>query len=402
VSPPARDEAPSIAVVSAPFDADIRDPADLLVRYRSLGCWVRALVEAGAGPVTVIQRFHRDAHVQRDGAHYQFVCDGGPAKPRAWAWSHRVAGAVRAAAPAVVHVDGLVFPLLIRHLRLSLPGDTAIVVQDHGGVHAGSAGFQSWQWRLFYRLGLRAADGFLFTDRGLAAPWLASQIMRPDQAIYEVLESSTDMAATYAPDDDGGPPMPGSPALLWVGRLDENKDPLTILHGFERVAAAHPRAMLTMVFGTDGLLPRVTARIAASPVLAGRVRLLGKIDHQELPRLYAAADFFVLGSHHEAAGFALLEALSFGVTPVVSDIPPFRMLTDGGRLGALFPIGDGEAMGAALLRLCSGDPTARRELVRGHFGRALSWPVVGRSLLAAYRDVSARRRQRRQRRPAAS
>ena len=43
--------------------------------------------------------------------------------------------------------------------------------------------------------------------------------------------------------------------------------------------------------------------------------------------MYAAADVFVLGSRHEAASFALIEALAFGVTPVVSDIPAFRALT---------------------------------------------------------------------------
>ena len=28
----------------------------------------------------------------------------------------------------------------------------------------------------------------------------------------------------------------GDPALLWVGHLDANKDPLTVLEGFEQVA----------------------------------------------------------------------------------------------------------------------------------------------------------------------
>ncbi len=394
--PPLSDGALSIAIVSCSFDSDLRDPEELFVRYQPLVCLVRSLVRAGTGRVTVIQRFHRDVRIPRDGAEYRFVFDGGPSHAPPRYWGNRVVNAVRAARPTVVHVDGMVYPLLVRHLRLSLSGDVAIVVQDHGGIHAGSPGFRSWRWRSLFRLGLGAADAFLFTARDLAAPWLASGIIHPDQGIYEVLESSSDMAFTPPPKADGEPRLAGSPAVLWVGRLDANKDPLTVLHGFERVAAVHPAAALTMVFGTDDLLPQVTRKIADSPTLKGRVHLVGRLDHDALPGLYAVADFFVLGSHHESAGFALIEALSFGVTPVVTDIPPFRMLTDLGRVGALFPVGNGAAMAAALLRLCPDNSIARRDLVRNHFLRELSWPVVGRKLLAAYAAALARRRQRRQ------
>ena len=34
--------------------------------------------------------------------------------------------------------------------------------------------------------------------------------------------------------------MQGDPAMLWVGRLDANKDPLTVLAGFEQALAAIP------------------------------------------------------------------------------------------------------------------------------------------------------------------
>src|SRR6185436_20975863 len=100
----------------------------------------------------------------------------------------------------------------------------------------------------------------------------------------------------------GDPVATGDPALLWVGRLDDDKDPLTILAGFERAAASLPRAELTMVFGTDELLSRVQERIGVSAALRGRVRLLGRIEQRALASVYATADLFVLGSHHESCG----------------------------------------------------------------------------------------------------
>lgn len=131
--------------------------------------------------------------------------------------------------------------------------------------------------------------------------------------------------------------------------------------------------------------------------------MVGKLEQRELAALYRAADLFVLGSQNEGSGFALIEALSFGVVPVVSDIPPFRVLTDGGRIGALFPVGDAGALARALERLGSwessesSDPSAerpaRRAVVRAHFERELSWSVLAHRALAIYGDASARLRK---------
>jgi len=308
----------------------------------------------------------------------------------------------------VVHVNGLVFPLRVRHLRGYLPPDTALLVQDHGGVRDDHPGFRSWAWRARHRFGLRAADGFLFTARALAAPWRRARIIGEGRPIYEVVEASSDLStasaeASEAPElggsaSGGQAALPGRPALLWVGALDANKDPLTILDGFERALARLPDAFLSMVFVDDPLLPEVRRRLAASPRLAGHVRLLGRVDHARLPALYKAADLFVLGSRQEAAGFALIEAQGFGATPVVSDIAPFRALTDDGRAGRLFPVGDVAAFARAIEELGATDLRARRPQVLAHFDHHLSWPAIARRALAIYDEAKDRRRSETRRR----
>src|SRR5439155_20626754 len=110
------------------------------------------------------------------------------------------------------------------------PRRVPVLVQDHGGIHAGSPGFRRRRWRLLHRLGLRAADGFLFSTAAQAEPWKRAGIIGPRQIVHEVMEASTDLADQ--PTVAGGARLPGRPALLWVGRLDANKDPLTILDGF--------------------------------------------------------------------------------------------------------------------------------------------------------------------------
>jgi glycosyltransferase involved in cell wall biosynthesis len=380
-----------LTYVSYGYDDGAEAPEALLRRYPVLTGWAKAVAEAGARDVavTVVQRFWRDL-VLRDGAvTYRFVADGPPRARADRLWAARLVGAVVALQPGVVHLNGCL-SLPSRHLRLRLPRETPLLVQDHGGVYPNAPIFTKWKSRAFHAFGLRAADGFLFSARELATPWLQAGIIGPKQAIYELMESSSTMGEAPPP-RAGERALPGRPALLWVARLDANKDPLTILEGFERASERLPEAALTMVFGASQMLAEVQRRIADSAMLRGRVHLLGKLEQGELAALYRAADLFVLGSHHEGSGFALIEALSFGVVPIVSDIPPFRVLTDGGRIGALFPVGDAGALARALERLGSSE-SSQRAIVRAHFERELSWSALAHRALAIYREAGARRR----------
>ncbi len=168
----------------------------------------------------------------------------------------------------------------------------------------------------------------------------------------------------------------GSPAVLWVGRLNANKDPLTVLDGFERALPDLPDATLTMIFGTGELFEEVRARIARSPALSARVRLAGVVPHERMAAFYSAADLFVVGSHHEGSGYSLMEACACGAVPVVTDIPTFRLLTGAGAVGALWTPGDAADCARALVdvaparsrrgaRAARGSLRARAELGRG-------------------------------------
>ncbi len=183
----------------------------------------------------------------------------------------------------------------------------------------------------------------------------------------------------------------GDPAILWVGRLNANKDPLTVLDGLEQCARTLPGARLTMVYGEDDDLPAVQARLTGSAVLRSRVRLVGRVEHERMPAFYSAADLFLLGSHHEGSGYAALEACACGVVPVVTDIPAFRVITAGGSLGGLWQPGDASDCARVLADVASRDLRAMSARVAEHFGHALSWDAVGRAAVAAYRDVLSKR-----------
>jgi glycosyltransferase involved in cell wall biosynthesis len=384
-----------IVFVNYPFDPRDAEPEALLGRYHTLEGWARAVAEASGAPVAVVQRFRGAATLRRAGVEYRFVDDAPVPRPPPWWWSLRVVDAVAALDPDVVHVHGLVYPAQVRLLRARLPARTTLLVQDHGGIHAGSTGFGRRAWRALHRFGLAAADGFLFSARGLARPWLDAGILGPGHTIHEVAESSTDLAARAPRPGDAR--ATGDPALLWVGRLDRNKDPLTILTAFQQVLDLLPGARLTMVFGEGALLPQVRARVGATPALAGKVELAGPLAQAALPALYASADLFLLGSHHEGSGYALIESLAFGVTPVVTEIPSFSALTAGGTLGALFPPGDAGACARAIVRLAisgASHKQARRQEIAAHFARELSWPALGARAVGIYRTAAKERVRR--------
>lgn len=176
----------------------------------------------------------------------------------------------------------------------------------------------------------------------------------------------------------------GKPAVLWVGHLDENKDPMTILEAFSRAAARLADVHLWACYRHAPLLDRVRARIASDRQLATRVHLLGPVPHEQVELLCRAADFFMLGSRRESCGFALLEALACGATPIVADIPAFRALTGNGTVGALCKPSDADAFANALISLVQHPAESMRAQAIHHFKSELSFPVLGRKLLAAY------------------
>jgi glycosyltransferase involved in cell wall biosynthesis len=102
---------------------------------------------------------------------------------------------------------------------------------------------------------------------------------------------------------------------------------------------------------------------------------------------------FVSGSHFEGSGYALIEAMSAGLVPVVTDIPSFRVIA--GDSGERWPAGDANAFAAALQRVCSGNLDDQRARVREHYERVLRWEAIAARTVAEYQAlVNAKRAAR--------
>ena len=317
-------------VANLAYEVGLNEPEALLERYDLLRSWAEGVQAAGA-QVSVIQRCRQEGLLTRDGVRYRFVADGYGAWLRRWQASRLVTRAVllegkEKEGPPVVHLNGLVFPGQARQLRRVLAGGTALAVQHHAECPGNVLR------RMLGRWGFAGVEGFLFSHRDLAQEWIRAGIIPSQERVYTVMGTSTRFRYKERLQARAITGLHGDPLVLWAGNLKANKDPMTILAGFERILEEFPQARLYMAFREADLLAEVQGGLKASPKLAATVRLLGTIATTEMEDYFNSADLFVQGSYREGSGLALLEALACGTIPVVTNIPTFQTLTEGGRL----------------------------------------------------------------------
>ena len=358
-----------------------RAPTELLESWASLVDVAEAAASSGVR-VSVVQACSRSEQLERNGVRYHFLPFG---EDPGGAGLAPLGERLRALAPNLLHVHGLDFPRHILSLAALVP-DMPIILQDHASRLP-----RIWR-RAVWRRGLAAAAGVAFCAAEQAQPFASAGLLSAQTRVYAIPESTS----RFSPGDreaarrETG--VRGDPAVLWVGHLDANKDPLTVLDGVSAATQALPALRLYCCFGVAPLRRAVEERIAADPQLRERVELLGRVPHDRVEPLMRAADLFVSGSHREGSGYSLIEALACGLPPVVTDIPSFRALTGGGAVGRLWPCGDAQKLGAALQAVAARASTDERRAVRTHFDRELSFDALGAKLAAMYRDTIRRRR----------
>ncbi|REE94688.1 glycosyltransferase family 4 protein [Thermomonospora umbrina] len=186
---------------------------------------------------------------------------------------------------------------------------------------------------------------------------------------------------------DGAEPRPGGGTLGFLGRMDEPRKGLQVLlRAFEILGRERPglRLLVAGPGDADDVLGRV------SPELRDRVSLLGLVSEEDKIRAYHSVDVFVapnLGG--ESFGIVLAEAMSAGAPILASDIDAFQRVLLDGRAGALFPVGDHEALAASAAELL--DDPARRKLLSAEARAAVrryDWSTVARDVLRVYETVA--------------
>jgi glycosyltransferase involved in cell wall biosynthesis len=192
----------------------------------------------------------------------------------------------------------------------------------------------------------------------------------------------------------GGTSLPrhaGVHRLVVVSRLVERKgvgtaiSALAQLPGAELVIAGGPEAgALT----TDPAAQRLRT-LAVEAGVAGRVRLLGRFSHADLPALLRSADLALSVPWYEPFGIVPLEAMACGVPVVASAVGGLTDTVEHGVTGLLVPPRDPDAVAAAVGELLA-DSQRRRALGAAGVRRVqarYAWPRVVDSILETYEAV---------------
>ena len=164
--------------------------------------------------------------------------------------------------------------------------------------------------------------------------------------------------------------------VLGMSRFVPEKNLHHLIEAFSRVKSEG----LKLVIAGDSDFPDEYSEGLKRQAREAGVVLTGFVKGQKLHSLLTNARFFVLPSSHEGLPIALLEAMSYGLPVIVSDIP--ANLEVGLPDKCYFPVGDIDALASRLSVLCE-DPLARIDYDMAKY----DWDQIAKEVSDVYRSL---------------
>ena len=316
-----------------------------------------------------IERINFEGSLDCRGVHYHFI----NIKGERVIFPRKIHRLIKKLEPEVVLVNGFIFPFQIIQLRLALGHKTRIIV-----LHRAELPLKGWK-RYLHSLADRYVYAYLFASAEFGEQWKKLGIIKDSKKIHEVMQVSSAFHPVEKTLARSTLQFEGEPVFLWVGRLNQNKDPITVVKAFIMFLQTKSKAKLYMIYQDDDMLPEVQKIISVTGV-GSSVILVGQIPHDELQNWFSAADFLVSGSHHEGGGVVVSEAMSCGCIPLLTDIPAFRGMTGPGECGFLYEPGDEAGLLNLLIKTTTINRSAERSKALQHFQKELSFEAIGRKI----------------------
>ena len=164
--------------------------------------------------------------------------------------------------------------------------------------------------------------------------------------------------------------------VLGMSRFVPEKNLHHLIEAFSRVKSEG----LKLVIAGDSDFPDEYSEGLKRQAREEGVVLTGFVKGQKLHSLLTNARCFVLPSSHEGLPIALLEAMSYGLPVIVSDIP--ANLEVGLPDKCYFPVGDIDALASRLSVLCE-DPLARIDYDMAKY----DWDHIAKEVSDVYRSL---------------
>jgi glycosyltransferase involved in cell wall biosynthesis len=349
--------------VSYNYSPDIHSPQEWLDRLK---IYVGSLeILSKQHSVIRVDQINYTGSFLHNGVQY-YCMDSGKRKNR---FPRKLNRFVKSLRPDIVIVSGLHFPIQVTMLRLTLGKKVKIIVQNH--AEKPFNGIKKYM----QRLADTCINAYFFASYATGLTWVSNGNIASGKKIHQVMEVSSVFYPLDAAIAKSETHVKGHRVFLWAGRLDENKDPITVVNAFLKFIAFQPTAHLYMIYQTAELLPALTLAIK-NKNNDEAVRFVGKVPHPEMLYWFNSADFIISGSHYEGSGTSVCEAMSCGCVPVITDIPSFRAITDNGRCGLLYQAGNETALVSALRQTMEPAIREKRNLALQQFRDNLSFEAI--------------------------
>jgi len=344
----------------------------LAERYRRLGHSVDCLFLEDLGPYDNVPARLRDLaysfrlanHIRENGQEYSVVNLHAP-----WGYAYaRKRRRRRGSPPYVLTMQG---------------AEERYVYAMRREAEKGRAQYFRWRNRLWhrafhlrmYRGAIRGADYAITANREAAASLQLRHGMDAERVWFVPNGVDESFFVERSPGD--------GTRLLFVGTWLDRKGIYYLRDAFVRIATRNPKARLT-VAGCITEEPEVRRWFPAT--VQERLRVLPFVRVDEMPRVYAEHDVFVLPSLMEGMPLSLLEAMACGLAVVTTDTCGMPDVVEDGYNGLLVKPACEEKLLGAVERLIN-DSVIRARL--GDCARLTAerytWDKVGAKYLAVLR-----------------
>lgn len=280
--------------------------------------------------------------------------------------------------PDVLHIQAIGPSLMTPLARLL---GVRVVVTHHGPDYDRQkwGAFAKWSLRMGELFGMRYSNGRIVISEVIrslvAAKHQSDATLIPNGVVLPELPTSTDALARFGL-------HPGKYILL-VSRLVPEKRHLDLIEAFRRADLRDWK--LAIVGGADHTDVYSQQVLSVASTTDGVV-CTGFQRGLDLAELYAHAGLFVLPSSHEGLPIAMLEALSYGLPVVASDIP--ANLEVGLPPEHYFPLGDVDVLATKLAKFTTlGVTDIDRSTRRTWVIERYNWHAIAQQTLEVYKSA---------------
>lgn len=296
------------------------------------------------------------------------------------AFVHTFLGTLYAAVkrPDILHIHA-VGPMIMVPLARLL--GLKVVVTHHGPDYEREkwGGFAKWLLRTGERVGVKYADACITISR-LIKNHVWHTYGRSSVLIRNGVSCRTDVPDSGVLERFG---LAGKNYVLQVSRFVPEKRQMDLIQAFSRLGLSDWRLVLAGDIGDSTPYER---EVKSCVERGSDVVLTGYQTGEDLATIYHHARLFVLPSSHEGLPIALLEALSYGLPVLASDIGANKEV--GLPSDRYFRLGDVGDLAEGIRREAATPPDeAHRAKIRQWIAKEYDWDDIAASTLEVYRSV---------------